>query len=45
MENQVSTNTTKRFIKQDFDKFKDKTTTDLVWPGAGSREDSAQSNP
>ncbi len=38
MENQVSTNTTKRFIKQDFDKFKDKTTTDLVWPGAFSKQ-------
>lgn len=38
MENQVSSNTTKRFIKQDFDKFKDKTTTALSWPGAFTKQ-------
>lgn len=32
MESQTVTNPNKRFIKQDFDKFKDKTTTDLVYP-------------
>jgi hypothetical protein len=32
MEKQEATNTTNQFIKVNFDKFKDRTTTELVWP-------------